>query len=116
VIEPLLRHGAVAMFVDVEIVSGAGRVSVDEHAERHRRASFRRTHDEVDVAGVKAERDPTVAFIQHACPSLDCPITRERPVVEPQLVRRGVAASLARRDATGRREVLGLLVTEVRLG
>ena len=38
------------------------------------------------------------------------------PLVEAQLVRHGIGASLVRLDATGRREVLGLLVAEIGLG
>ena len=53
-IEPLLGDRSVALFVDVEAMSVTGKFSIDEHTERHGRASRARPHDEMDVAGMEA--------------------------------------------------------------
>src|SRR5206468_3108917 len=58
--QPLLGQRSVTLFVDVEAVCGAGRFSVDAHDERHGCVSRRRSHDEMDVAGVEAEGDPPI--------------------------------------------------------
>ena len=42
----------------------AGRLAVEEHPERDRRPARRRSHDEVDVARVEAERDPRRGSIE----------------------------------------------------
>jgi hypothetical protein len=73
-IELRLDQGSVALFVDVEPVVVAGRFSIDEHPQRHGRTSLPLSHDEMDVAGVEAERDPPVGSVQHACPPLDRPV------------------------------------------
>jgi hypothetical protein len=73
-----LDQGSMARFVDVEPLVVAGRFSIDEHAQRHGRTSLPFSHDEMDVAGVEAERDPPVGSVQHACPPLDSPIPRYR--------------------------------------
>src|SRR2546428_4188980 len=54
-VQPLLGQRPVTLFVDVNAVRAAGRFSLDEHGERHGRASRRRSHDEMDVSGVEAE-------------------------------------------------------------
>ena len=69
-IEPLLRDRSVALLVDVEAVRVARRLSVDEHPKRHRGPSLPRAQDEVDVAGVEAERDLPAGAVQHARPLL----------------------------------------------
>jgi hypothetical protein len=57
-IEPVLRHRSAAVFVDVEPMGVAGRLSVDEHAERYGPASRARSHDEMDVAFDATDLDP----------------------------------------------------------
>jgi hypothetical protein len=71
-----LDQGSVALFVDVEPVVVAGRFSIDEHTQRQGRTSLPLSHDEMDVAGVEAERDPPVGSVEHACPPLDRPSPR----------------------------------------
>src|ERR1700730_3750130 len=68
------------------------------------------------VVGREAERDRSVGSVQHAGPALDRPVPGESPLVEPERVWRDVRSRLVERDTTGRREVLSLLVAEVRLG
>jgi hypothetical protein len=66
----------VTLFVDVKAVGGAGRFSIEEYAERHGRVSRTRSHDEMDVAGVEAERDSAIGSVQHARPPLNRPVAR----------------------------------------
>ena len=115
-IEPLLGHHSVAFSIDVEPMRIAGRFAVDEHLERHGRTSLPWSQDEMHVAGMEAERDASAGLVQHAGPALDRPITGESPVVEPQRIWRDIRSRLVERDTTWRREVLSLLVAEVRLG
>jgi hypothetical protein len=90
--QPLLSHGSVALLVDVEPVSVAGRLPVDEHAERHGRVARGRPHHEMDVAGVEAECDPAFVSVQHAGAPADRPFAGEGLLVEPQGIRDGVGA------------------------
>ncbi len=99
--EPLLGHDSVAVLVDVEAVIAPGSFSVDENAERHGRSSFRRAHDEVDVARVKAERDLALPLVQNARPASDGPVAGESPGVERQPVRGGVAVRLSNEAPPG---------------
>ena len=64
-IQPLFGHRAVALFVDVDAVSSARRLSIDADAKAHGSSSRRRAHDEMKIAGVKAVRDPSVGLVQH---------------------------------------------------
>jgi hypothetical protein len=75
-----LDQGSVALFVDVEPVVVALKFSIDEHPQRHGRTSLPLPHDEMDVAGVEAERHPPVGSVQHACPPLDRPVPRSSPL------------------------------------
>ena len=75
-VQPLLGQHAVTLFVYIESVRGAGRFSVDEHGERHARAPRRRSHHEIDVAGVEPKRDPSNGLAQYARPSLHRPLPR----------------------------------------
>ena len=70
---PIERSAAI--FVDVEPVRVARRLAVDSHAERDGRASLRRGHDEIDVAGVEAEREAPAGLVQHARPRAERPVS-----------------------------------------
>jgi hypothetical protein len=93
-VEPLLGDGSAALFVNVESVSVAGRFAIDEYAERHRSTSRTRCHDEVDVAGVEAEKDSAAGAVEYARPTLDRPIPVEGPMVQIQPVGRKVVVGL----------------------
>src|SRR5829696_2828754 len=58
-VQPLFANCAVALLVDVGSVSGARRLSVDEHAKRHPHTSLGRSHHEVHVARMEANRNPS---------------------------------------------------------
>jgi hypothetical protein len=92
-----LDHGSVALLVHVEPMRVTGRLSVDEHAERHGPARLTRPQDEVDVAGVEAEGDSPIGPVQRARPPLDRPVAGERPLVELQRIRGEVGARLVGR-------------------
>src|SRR5262245_24367113 len=62
-IQPLLGGRAVASIVDVQPVSAARRLSVDENAESHGSSSRQRPHDQMKIAGVEANRDPSVGLV-----------------------------------------------------
>src|SRR5437588_9770754 len=83
-IQPLLDNRAVALVVNITSVSSARSLSIDEHAKAHGRSSRCRSHDEMEIAGVKAVRDPPVGRVQHRSPSLHRPLTRKGPMIEPQ--------------------------------
>jgi hypothetical protein len=50
------------LVVDVTSVSRARRLPVDEYAKTYGSSRCRRSHDEMDVSGVEAVRDPPVAW------------------------------------------------------
>src|SRR5258708_30747069 len=81
-IEPLLGHRAVALVVNVDSVSSARRLSIDEHAKAHGSSSRCRSHDQMKIAGVKAIHDAPVGFVQHRGLSLHRPITGTGPMIE----------------------------------
>ena len=100
-IQPLFCHRAVALVVNVNSVSSARRLSIDEHAKSHGRSSRCRSHDEMKIAGVKAIRDPPVGLVQHNGLFPHRPIARKRPVIEPNVRgqhRRGSCPSAHRRE------------------
>jgi hypothetical protein len=72
-IETLFSCRADAFFVNVAAVSCAGRLPIEEHAEPHGRTSRGRSHDQVQIAGVKTVRDPATASVQQGCLGLDGP-------------------------------------------
>jgi len=56
-VEPLLGDRAVTLIVDVNAVRRTRRLSIDAHAKAHGGTGSRRTHDEINVATVKAVDD-----------------------------------------------------------
>src|SRR5206468_9793945 len=89
-VEPLLRHRAVALFVHVPAASIARRLTVNEHAESYRRSSGERSHDQMQIARVKPIDDASVRFIEGYEAGGYRPIATERPLIEPQRRRRSV--------------------------
>src|SRR5947207_9373084 len=87
-IQPLFSSRAVALLVNVNAVSRARRLSIDEHAESHGRSSRWRPHDQMQIAGMKAVRDASVGRVQRNDLFPHRPLTRQGPLIESQL-RRG---------------------------
>src|SRR5260370_15942490 len=64
-IQPLVSRRAAAPLVNVNSVSSARRLSIAEHAKAHGRSPRRWSHDQMQIAAVKAVRDPPVGLVQH---------------------------------------------------
>src|SRR5258708_38417808 len=112
-IQPLFGNRAVALVVNVNSVSSARRLSIDEHAKSHGSSSRRRSHDEMKIAGMKAVRDPSVGLVQHGGLFLHRPITRKGPMIESQPRGGSIAARLVQYCTAGRRKVLGALIADI---
>ena len=63
-VEPRLHDRAVALLVDVEPVAGAPGLPVDQHPEPHGAPTSVGRY-QIQVAGVKAKRDPSAGLVQH---------------------------------------------------
>src|SRR3989442_6694239 len=81
--QPLLGDGAIALVVNVAAVGSACRLSVDVHVKAHGPSSRSRSHDEMQIARVKATRDPPVGLVQQRGLFPDGPITGKRPFLVP---------------------------------
>jgi hypothetical protein len=62
---PLFNNCAVTLAVNVNSMSGARRLSIDEHAKAHGRSSRCGPHDPMQIAGVKAVRVAPAGRVQH---------------------------------------------------
>ena len=62
------------IFADVQASRNSGRLPVDEYTEGHVRARCLRSHDQVDVAGMEAERDPATWAVESAGTPFDRPL------------------------------------------
>src|SRR5215212_5731428 len=67
----------------------------------------------MQIACVKAVRDPPVALVQHSSLRLHRPITRKGPMIESQSRRSSVETTLVQYCTAGRREVLGPLIADI---
>src|SRR4029453_9926535 len=112
-IQPLFGNRAVALVINVNSVSSARRLSIDEHAKAHGSSTRCRSHDEMKIAGVKAVRDPPVGLIQHSGLFLHRPITRKGPMIESQARGGSIDATLVQCCTAGRRKVLGALIADI---
>jgi hypothetical protein len=75
-VQPLFGNCAVALLVNVNSVSRAWRLSIDQHAKSHGRSWHRWAHDEMKIAGVKAVRDASTGLVQYGGILLHSPIAR----------------------------------------
>jgi hypothetical protein len=94
-IQPLFGNSAVALVVNVDAVSGARWFPIDEHAKAHGSSQRCRSHDEMQVTGVKPVCDPTVGLVQHGGLFADRPVARQGPLIELQSCGAGVGAGLS---------------------
>jgi hypothetical protein len=62
-IHPGLARGPVALSVHVDAVSDTWRRAINSDPEPDR-AAFRRSHDEIEIAGVKAVCDPPAGSVE----------------------------------------------------
>src|SRR5215510_606615 len=112
-IESLLGNCADALVVDVDPVSRTRRLPIYEYAKPHRGAWLCRSHNEMQIAGVKPVSDTSTGLVQHGSLSLDRPLPRQRPIIEAQPRGERVDAWLVKGSASRRREVLCALVAHV---
>jgi hypothetical protein len=80
-VQTLFGHRADALFVNVNSVRRAWRLSIDQHPEFHGRSWRRGTHNEMKVARVKTVRDATVGLVQFDGVALYRPVSRQRLIV-----------------------------------
>src|SRR5262249_57029498 len=80
-VQPLLGDRAVTLRVDVASLSGAWRLSIDQHAKSHRRSWRFRTHDEMKIAGMETVGDTSVGLVQRGSFSFDRPIAGQGPFI-----------------------------------
>src|SRR6266550_2959232 len=97
-ISPLLASRPLAMGIDVASVHRGSHFAVDEDAKSHRVALSSTSHHQVDVAGMKAERDAAPRLDKLGGSVRDGPVAGQRPVVEPQPGRRGISVGGVRHD------------------
>src|SRR5918992_6087144 len=112
-IQPLFGNRAVTMPVNVDSVSGARRLSIDEHATSNGSSPGGRPHDEMKIAGVKATREPSVGLVQHRRLFAHRPITRKSPLIEPQPLGGRIDPGRVPYGTSARREVPGPLIAEI---
>ena len=75
-IQPGFGNRPVALFVNVNAMSSARRLSIEEHAKAHGLVPSRRSHDEIEIAGVKAVHDPAAGGVLRNGLSAHRPIAR----------------------------------------
>src|SRR5262249_49711788 len=97
----LFDQRPMTLLVDVEAVSVIGRFPVEEHTERDRCPPGGRSHDEMDIPCVKAERDTSIRRVQHASPPPNRPRPGQGPIVQGQGLRRDVGVRLVQFGALG---------------
>ena len=91
-VQTLLGHRTDALFVNINSVRRAWRLSIDQHAKFYGRSWRRRAHDEMKVARVKAVRDAAVGLIQFDGVALYRPVAGQRPIVPAQPCRQFIHA------------------------
>src|SRR6266700_6364861 len=100
-------------FVNVTAVSSTQRSSIDARAKAHGRSPHCRSHDQMQIASVKAVRDAPVGLVQHRGLSLHRPLTRKGPLIESQSLRDSIQVTLVQDCSTGIRKVLGARVSDI---
>ena len=67
-IQSLFADRTDALVVDVDAVRSARRLSIEAHAKPHGSPWRGRSHDEMEIAGMKAIGDPPATLVQRAAP------------------------------------------------
>src|ERR1035438_2545599 len=112
-IHPQFRGCAAALVVDVNSVSSARRLTIEEHAKSNRSSARCRSHDEMQVTRVKTVRDPPFGLVQHNGLLPQRPIPRKGPTVEAQPRGNGIDARLVPGTPARRHKVLGALIADI---
>jgi hypothetical protein len=114
-VHPLLDERPGPVGVDVGSVCATQRLPIDGDPEADGMLAIVRTHDEVHVAGVEAERDAAVRLVEGGSVPPHGPVAGKRPVVASQHLGALVLPRDVRRHAARGGEVLRLTVSEVGL-
>src|SRR6202022_1292356 len=114
-VEPLIIRSALALTIDVGSMGCACGLAIDKDAKPHRSGTFGRSHDQVDVTGMKAKGDTPVRLVENCCPSRDRPKSRYGPIIQVQTAGNCIGARLVRDGTTGRGKTFRLLVAGVSL-
>ena len=81
-VRALLGDDPAASGLHVAPLSSSRDLAIEEDPERDGRAFGRRTHDEVEIAGVELEGEPSAGLVQDRGVSGDGPVARKVPRVE----------------------------------
>src|SRR5258708_6395003 len=107
---PLFGDRAVALLVDIRPVSSTRCLSINADAKPHGGTWRCRSHDEMQIAGMKAICDPPIALVQLAEPLPHRPISGQGPMVQPQLRRGCIHSPLVQCLTAGGGKVFGTLI------
>src|SRR5947199_10517077 len=88
-------------------------MTIDVYAKAHGRSQRFRSHDQIQIAGMKAERDAPVGLVQQCDSSLHRPLTSKGPMIEPQPLGDSIDARLVQGRTTRRREVVGARIPDI---
>ena len=95
------------------MVRSARRLAIDAHMKAPGRSWRSRPHDQMQITGVEAVRDPPVACVQYKGLLLHRPIPRQRPLIEPQLCWDRIDAPLVPSRTTRRGKVLSAPIADI---
>ena len=95
-IHSLLGQRAVALGININPVSGARWLSIDEYAKSQGCSERYRSHDEMQIARVKAVHNAPVGLVQHRGLLAHRPVAGKGPVIEVQLCGDRIDAGLVR--------------------
>src|SRR5262245_10543230 len=112
-IETLFGHRAVALFVNVNAVGLARRLSIDQHTKLDGCFRCGRAHNQVKIAGVEAIDDAPTSLVQCGGILLHGPIAGQCPLIEPQPCRLFIGARLVQHRPAWRRKVLSALEADI---
>jgi len=115
-IEPLLTHDSVAVWINVDAVRRTRSVPVDGDSKPDRRSSRGRAQDQVQIARVKPVRDLPACSVQQRGFRRDRPFAGKSPLVQAETDRKAVRLNGVPRGATRRGEVVRFLTADVRFG
>jgi hypothetical protein len=93
-IQPLFGDRAVSLIVNIDPVSRARRLAVNQNAKSHGSPRRRRAHYEVKIAGMETKRDSAAGLVQYGPLVPHRPIAGKRPMIEPHPLRLRVNAAL----------------------
>ena len=97
-------------------MTGAYRLTIDQHSKGNRPSAPGWSHDEVEVARMEPARDPSAGSIQRRSFRVHRPFTGKRPLIEAQARRNGIQATRVYRNTARGGEILTSMVAEICFG